>query len=273
MTPLVAGISLSRVSFETSFNSKQPKLVSSLSETKRLFRLFHFYTETESFDISIEPKQTEDQPKKFDREYILVFLWKVTVVLVCFGWFRNSSDCFNRFDICRFETPKQTEIFWFGFHETNRNRSCFGLFRFEPKFFFCFEDTLSLRMVPVGPPHSPFTFTGLPGADRDRTMRAPPAPIAHAQCCQLIVRNLRRFFGLVPRVYTSFSSGYSSGRAFSISLEYLITEFLPWAGRGGLAKIAQELTFKRFNKYPRYKSIWGRFVPGVKPTQGKVKIL
>jgi hypothetical protein len=56
-----------RVSFETSFDSKQPKLepklVSALSETKRLFRLFHFYTETESFDVSIEPKQTKDQPK------------------------------------------------------------------------------------------------------------------------------------------------------------------------------------------------------------------
>jgi hypothetical protein len=75
MTPLLTGISLSRVSFETSFDSKQPKLepklVSALSETKRLFR---FYTETESFDVSIEPKQTEDQPKKFDREHILVFL-------------------------------------------------------------------------------------------------------------------------------------------------------------------------------------------------------
>ncbi len=57
-----------RVSFETSFDSKQPKLepklVSALSETKRLFRLFRFYTETASFGVSIEPKQTEDQPKQ-----------------------------------------------------------------------------------------------------------------------------------------------------------------------------------------------------------------
>jgi hypothetical protein len=53
------------VSFETSFDSKQPKLepklVSGLSETKRLFR---FYTEKASFGVSIEPKQTEDQPKQ-----------------------------------------------------------------------------------------------------------------------------------------------------------------------------------------------------------------
>jgi hypothetical protein len=58
---------MTRVSFETSFDSKQPKLepklVSALSETKRLFRLFRYYTETASFGVSIEPKQTEDQPK------------------------------------------------------------------------------------------------------------------------------------------------------------------------------------------------------------------
>ncbi len=56
------------MSFETSFDSKQlklePKLVSALSETKRLFRLFRSYTETASFGVSIEPKQTEDQPKQ-----------------------------------------------------------------------------------------------------------------------------------------------------------------------------------------------------------------
>ncbi len=70
-----------RVSFETSFDSKQPKLepklVSALSETKRLFRLFRFYTETEIFDVSLEPKQTEDQPKQFDKEHILAFFQEI----------------------------------------------------------------------------------------------------------------------------------------------------------------------------------------------------
>jgi hypothetical protein len=45
------------VSFETSFDSKQPKLelkpVSALSETKHLFRLIRFYKKTESFVVSI----------------------------------------------------------------------------------------------------------------------------------------------------------------------------------------------------------------------------
>jgi hypothetical protein len=43
-----------RVSFETSYDAKQPKLepklVSALSERKRLFRLIPFCTKTESFD-------------------------------------------------------------------------------------------------------------------------------------------------------------------------------------------------------------------------------
>jgi hypothetical protein len=47
--------------------------------------LFHFYTETESFDVSIEPKQSEDQPKQFDREHILLFFRKNRVVSVIFG--------------------------------------------------------------------------------------------------------------------------------------------------------------------------------------------
>ncbi len=70
-----------RVSFETSFDSKQPKLepkpVSALSETKDLFRLFRFYTETESFDVSIEPKQTEDPPNSLIGSIFCYFLQKI----------------------------------------------------------------------------------------------------------------------------------------------------------------------------------------------------
>ncbi len=56
-----------RVSFETSFNSIKPKLdtklVLALSKTKHLIQLFRFYTETESFNVSIEPK-TNRRPTK-----------------------------------------------------------------------------------------------------------------------------------------------------------------------------------------------------------------
>jgi hypothetical protein len=49
--------------------------------------MFCFYTKTEGFDVSLEPKQTEDQPiepKQFDREHILLFFRKFCVVSVCF---------------------------------------------------------------------------------------------------------------------------------------------------------------------------------------------
>ncbi len=77
--------------------------------SKQFVSVFHFYTETASFAVSIEPKQTEDQPKQFDREHIVVFFLKHKVVsvcfglfwfvLVCFGLFRNNSVCFCCFDI------------------------------------------------------------------------------------------------------------------------------------------------------------------------------
>ncbi len=81
-------ILLLKVYFETSFDSKQPKLemklVSALSITKRLFQLFRFYTESESFGVLIERKQTEDHKYIW---YILVFSRKFRLfwfVLVCF---------------------------------------------------------------------------------------------------------------------------------------------------------------------------------------------
>jgi hypothetical protein len=78
-----------RVSFETNFDSKQPKLVSALSEIKRLFRLFRFFTQTETFDVLIEPKKTED--------YFVIFYRKFggfPVFSFIFGFFRFVSKQF-----------------------------------------------------------------------------------------------------------------------------------------------------------------------------------
>ncbi len=104
------------MSFETCFDLKQPKLEPKLSETKRLFRLFRFYTETESFDVSTEPKQTEDQPKQFDREQFMVFPFFsfFSILFGFFGLFRNSLFRLFRFytEIESFDVsiePKQTE--------------------------------------------------------------------------------------------------------------------------------------------------------------------
>ncbi len=91
-----------------------------------LFRnsLFRFYTETESFDVSIEPKLTEGQQKQFKREHIV--FEKVLFVSVVSIFIQNTETNRNK--------PKQTETFCFWFHETNQNTTetdlvsvCFGL--------------------------------------------------------------------------------------------------------------------------------------------------
>jgi len=77
--------------------------------------LLRFYTETEIFNVSIEPKQTEGQPKQFDMEHILVFFRKFRVARVfsvCFGLFRNNFFSFvslltESFDVSL--EPKLTE--------------------------------------------------------------------------------------------------------------------------------------------------------------------
>jgi hypothetical protein len=203
-------ILLLKVYFATSFNSKQlklePKLVSALSITKCLFQLFRVYTETESFGVLIEPEQTEEQPKQFNIELILVFFQKIKgfsglfrMVLVCFKtvcfgcfasipkqrvsmfrfrnkpktnqnslkerifwyfpenlgcfglfWFVLKQFCLFQIFLYRFETLKQTNIFCFWFHKTNRNRSCLVFFLLEPIFFCLF------RGHPTPPPSCPF---------------------------------------------------------------------------------------------------------------------
>jgi hypothetical protein len=68
------------------------------------------------------------------------------VFTLVFVFFRNKSVCFGCFET----DPKQTEtkqknnfLVSRNKPKMNRNRLCFGLFRFEPKKKFdCFEDTL-----------------------------------------------------------------------------------------------------------------------------------
>jgi hypothetical protein len=74
------------------------------------------------------------------------------VIFHFFGLFRNRSVCFGCFDMDpnHRKEPKRTEtnrkndlLVSRNKPKNNRNRSSFGLFRFEPKKkFVCFEDTL-----------------------------------------------------------------------------------------------------------------------------------
>ncbi len=108
------------MSSETRFVSKQPqlepKLVSALSETRRLFRLFRFNIETGSFGVS--KQKTNRNSSKFVK--ISTFLIPHTISSVCFSCFntglkhRNKpSKKFGSFAKKQTEKqPKQIE-FWF----------------------------------------------------------------------------------------------------------------------------------------------------------------
>jgi hypothetical protein len=171
-----------------------------LSETKRLFRLFRFYTETESFDVSIEPKkQKTNRNSLIGSKHILLFFTENLGFFLFFGFFRFFrffvfsffSVCFQtvyfgcfaskpkqrvlidrnkqkthpnslkesifgnfsknlglfRFvtkQIClfrlfqyRLETPKQTKIFSFWFHETNAKQILFWFVSVRTEIDFC----------------------------------------------------------------------------------------------------------------------------------------
>ncbi len=114
----------------------------------RFFRFFRFVSKQLVSDVSLLYRNrdlrcfdwTKDPPKQFKREFVWVFFRKFWVVSLRF--FQNSSVCFGCFDIGSKHRNKPT-FFAYGFTKQTRNRSCFGLFRFEPKFIFvCFEDTL-----------------------------------------------------------------------------------------------------------------------------------
>jgi hypothetical protein len=73
----------------------------------------------------------------FSENLGLLFVW--------FGLLRNRSVCFSCFDIGSKHRKNRNFLFLVSRNKPKqtRNRSCFGLFRFEPKFIFvCFEDTL-----------------------------------------------------------------------------------------------------------------------------------
>ncbi len=115
----------------------------------RFYRFFRFIRFVSKQFVSIEPKQTEDPPKQFKREYIWKFFQKFRVVSVV-----SKQICLFRLFRYRFETPKQTEIFPFWFHETNRNERetdlvsvCFGSSR---KLFLFVSRTPYFCVIPRG---------------------------------------------------------------------------------------------------------------------------
>ncbi len=99
--------------------------------------------------VLIEPKQTEDPPKQFKRDYIWELFRKFRVFSVCY-----ETDLFVSVVSIKVRNTETNRIFFFlvtrNKPKQTQNRSCFGLFRFEPKFIFvCFEDTLVWSTSPI----------------------------------------------------------------------------------------------------------------------------
>ncbi len=72
----------------------------------------------------------------------------------CFGLFRSVTKQFCLFQLFpyRFETPKQTEIFCFWFHETNQKQILFRFVLFRTKIYFCLflgHPSPTLTMFPI----------------------------------------------------------------------------------------------------------------------------
>ncbi len=151
------------MSFETSFDSKQPKLEPKLVLAQNVCFGCRFYTETENFNVLIELKQTEDKLKQFDREHILLFFTENLGFFPVFSFFFFIfffifSVFFSLFRLFHFYTetesfdvsveskqsedpPKQfeREYIWVIFRKFRVVFVCFGLLRNSSVCFGCFD--------------------------------------------------------------------------------------------------------------------------------------
>jgi hypothetical protein len=143
------------------------------------FRFFQFVSvvsllyRNREFHVSIEPKQTEDPPKQFKREYIWVFCQKIRVVSICFGLLRNSSVCFSCFDIGSKHRNKP-KFLVFGFTkqtETNAKQILFQFVSVRTEIYFClFRGHPTRNPIPPPPPlHT--VYTGMGGGGGEFNLR------------------------------------------------------------------------------------------------------
>jgi hypothetical protein len=110
--------------------------------SKQFVSVVSLFYETVSFDVLIEPKP---KPKPNQNSLIESIFCYFSSNLGLFRFVWKQLCLFLLFQY-RFETLKQTNFFLLlvlrNKPKHNPNRSGFDLFRFEPNFFFPFEDTL-----------------------------------------------------------------------------------------------------------------------------------
>ncbi len=108
------------------------------TENLGFFRFFRFFSSIFGF-FSVSFGCFASIPKQFKREYIWVFFRKFKVVSVCFGLLRNSSVCFDCFDIGSKHRNKQNFLV-FGFTkqtETNAKQILFRFVSVRTEIYFC----------------------------------------------------------------------------------------------------------------------------------------
>jgi hypothetical protein len=135
--------------------------VSTLSETRCLFRLFRFNNKTTCFGVLTKPKQKKRKPvkifkiqtkncqkksRKIKKEATLCPIWKDFLpwrplfYSFFFYLFRNWSVCFDSFGCFHTDSKINRRITFLvsrNIAKINRNRLSFGLFRFENWKFVC----------------------------------------------------------------------------------------------------------------------------------------
>jgi hypothetical protein len=121
-----------RVSFETSFDSKQPKL-----ELKLVcFRRFASIPKQRVSMFLLNWNKQKTHPHSLK---LFGYLGIFQKIYGCFGLFRfvTKQICFFWLFWYRFETPKQLKIFCFWFHETNTKQIFFRFVSVWTEIYFC----------------------------------------------------------------------------------------------------------------------------------------
>jgi hypothetical protein len=215
--------------------------------------LFRSYTETESLDVSIEPKQTEYPPKQLKREYIWVFFRKFRVVSVCFGLLRNRSVCFACFNIGS-KHQNKPKFFVFGFTnqtETNAKQILFRFVSVRTEIYFCLfrGHPTSGRPAPSPPPAS----APCRGC-RTRT----PAPQANAASPPMVIQ-------IISACYYSTSGFWPRMRVRALRAHVFLGSITCQTGRCAPPPHPWQLRCapKNKNKYSRNKIL--PFWPELRP--------
>ncbi len=129
------------VSYEIRFVSKEPKLVLTLTETKRLVTVVSQNSETASLGVSVEPKLTasdEKQSNSIPPSVPPLFSFFTRFISLCYALICPFCPVDLYFGLFRFVSVQDPKQKFYSFTKQAETAWCFGWFRFEPKQTKCF---------------------------------------------------------------------------------------------------------------------------------------